>query len=192
MAVSARRGEPLTPQEIYETALRMVDAGGVEALSMRKLAAELDVNPMSLYHHVESKTALMRQLCVLAGSQLELPPKDDTPWPDRLRALGHAYRSMARAHPALWSHIQAHPELLSPEDRIWAALCDILRAADVPDAELAHIGEALHAFVAGFITAENRGALGRWTGGDVERTLDIAVDLIVAGLTARAHPTTAP
>ncbi|NBM18647.1 DNA primase, partial [Streptomyces sp. GC420] len=40
-------------------ALRLIDADGVEALTMRKLATALDANPMSLYHHVPNKDALL-------------------------------------------------------------------------------------------------------------------------------------
>ncbi|GAA2904646.1 hypothetical protein GCM10010517_70720 [Streptosporangium fragile] len=180
--MSARRGEPLTHHEISATALRMVDAGGVEALSMRKLAAELDVNPMSLYHHVENKTALIRQLCALAVSRLELPPDDGSHWQDQLRALAHAYRSLARLHPALWAYVQVHPEMIGREDGMWAVLCRILAAAGVPGEDLLHTGEALYSFVSGFVTAESQGGLGGHAGGDVDRTFEIAVDLIVSGL----------
>ena len=46
---------PLTEAGIYAAALRLIDADGVEALTMRKLATAVDANPMSLYHHVPNK-----------------------------------------------------------------------------------------------------------------------------------------
>ena len=46
---------PLTRERVLRTALAMVDKGGLEALSMRKLAAELGVEAMSLYNHVDNK-----------------------------------------------------------------------------------------------------------------------------------------
>ncbi|MFC7587091.1 TetR/AcrR family transcriptional regulator [Nonomuraea antimicrobica] len=73
------QGCPLTLEEIGSTALRLVDEGGIEGLSMRKLAAELDVNPMSLYHHVESKEALLGLICHGAAEGMALPPDDGSP-----------------------------------------------------------------------------------------------------------------
>ena len=48
-----KRDVPLTKDGIYAMALQLIDADGVEALTMRKLATALDANPMSLYHHVQ-------------------------------------------------------------------------------------------------------------------------------------------
>ncbi|GAB3213705.1 TetR/AcrR family transcriptional regulator [Marinactinospora thermotolerans] len=183
MASHARRGAPLTREEILTTALRLIDAGGVEALTMRRLAAELSVNPMSLYHHVENKTALLEGVCSLVVARLEPPPDDGSAWQDRLRALAHTYRSLARLHPALWSYVQVHPEMIGREDGMWGALCRTLLAAGVPKEDLAATGEALYSFVSGFVTAESRDELGRQRGAeDVDRTFELAVDIIVAGL----------
>ncbi|MCG5216007.1 TetR family transcriptional regulator [Streptosporangium soli] len=191
MAVSARRGRALSTEEIYLTALRLVDEGGVDGLSMRKLAAELDVNPMSLYHHVDSKTALISQLCAMAANRLELPPDDGTPWQDQLRALGHAERRLAKLHPALWSYISSHPESLHKESGVWQVLTRNLLAAGVPATELDATCEALFAFVSGFVTAENNQTIGFRAGTeDVDRTFEIAVDIILAGLSHRHSPAT--
>lgn len=185
MAVSARRGQPLSSKEIYATALRLIDAEGVEGLSMRKLAAELDVNPMSVYHHVPSKTVLLRDICAMNASRLRLPPDDDTPWPEQLRALGHAYRSLARAHPSLWNYTQLHPEVIPHEVDLWEVLNRCLIAAEVPAERLAQVRKALFAFVSGFISAEATGALDLHGGqADPDETFEVAIDLIIAGLAA--------
>ncbi|MEV6986210.1 TetR/AcrR family transcriptional regulator C-terminal domain-containing protein [Sphaerisporangium sp. NPDC051017] len=184
MAVSARRGSPLTSEEIYMAALRLIDAAGVDALSMRKLAADLDVNPMSLYHHVPNKTGLLRGASALAGSRLRLPPDDGTPWQDQLRALAHAYRCLARAHPSLWSYVNAHPELLDREGEMWTVYTRILVAAGVPSDRLVHTRKVLFTFVLGFLTAEAGGVL-EAIEGDADAAFDVAVELIIAGLEAQ-------
>ncbi|GLW10373.1 hypothetical protein Misp01_55010 [Microtetraspora sp. NBRC 13810] len=183
MANSARRGEPLTPGEIYETALRLVDAGGVEALSMRKLATELGVNPMSLYHHVDDKTALIREVARLAVSRLQLPADDGSPWQEQLRVLAGAYRVYAMRHPALMSYIDAHPAVIQADSGMMAVLSRILRAAGVPERDLGHTAEVLIWFVSALVTAEGGGMLGMRTGAvDADRSFEIAVELIVDGL----------
>lgn len=152
---------------------------------MRKLAAELDVNPMSVYHHVPNKTALLQRICLLAGDNLHLPPDDGTPWPEQLRALAHAYRSLARAHPSLWNYAQVHPEITPKDEGLWEVLNRCLIAAQVPAERLVHVRKALFAFVSGFISAEATGALELHGGqADPDEIFQVAVDLIVAGLAA--------
>jgi AcrR family transcriptional regulator len=183
MAASARRGQALTLEEICIAALRLIEVGGVEGLSMRKLAAELDVNPMSLYHHVENKTELLKQICRLTAGTLELPPDDGTPWPDQLRALAHAYRALAHAGPSLWLYVEQHPDVLPEEDGLWEVFDRNLAAVGIPDEQRPHVRKALYAFCTGFISAELVGALDRPDGvTDIDRTFEVAIDLIIAGL----------
>lgn len=185
MAVSARRGAPLSLDEICSTALRLIDRGGVEGLSMRKLAAELDVNPMSVYHHVDGKEALLARVCETVTSRLAMPPDDGSPWQDQLKALALAYHRHAREHPAMWNYVHNHPEFV--EDRrlpLWQALYRILRAAGVPEDELRRTGDVLHAFVSGFVFAETRGHLTD-DPDEIERSFDVAIQMIIYGLAAR-------
>jgi AcrR family transcriptional regulator len=96
-----RPGEPaLTREAILAAALALVDEQGIEALSMRKLAARLHVDPMSIYHHVPSKAALVSGLvqAVFAEMPRTFPEGD---WPDRVCAWARAYRDLALAHPHL-------------------------------------------------------------------------------------------
>ncbi|GAA3205880.1 TetR/AcrR family transcriptional regulator [Nonomuraea helvata] len=182
MAVSARRGTPLTIEEISSTAVRLIDEGGVEGLSMRKLAAELDVNPMSLYHHVESKEALLGLVCATAAQRMHMPPDDGAPWQDQLKALALAYHRHAREHPALWGYVHTHPQLINDHRLvIWQTLYRILRLAGVPEPELRRTSEILNAFVSGFIVAETHGHMSDDPEG-VDRNFDTAVHLIINGM----------
>ncbi|MEV4570074.1 TetR/AcrR family transcriptional regulator C-terminal domain-containing protein [Nonomuraea sp. NPDC049419] len=182
MAASARRGTPLTIEEISATALRMVDEGGVEGLSMRKLAAELRVNPMSLYHHVESKEALIRLLCDTADARMDLPADDGSPWQDQLRQLAVAYYRRVRAHPAMFTYLHHHPELVADRKlALWQALYRILRLAGVPEPELRRTSDVLNAFVSGFVIAEAQGLLPD-DPEEAERGFDTAIRVIIHGL----------
>jgi TetR/AcrR family tetracycline transcriptional repressor len=90
----------LTRPAILEAALALVDEAGIEALSMRRLAARLGVDAMSIYHHLPNKAAIVSGLVdtVFAGMA---PPPADGPWPDRVRAWARNYRDLALAHPHL-------------------------------------------------------------------------------------------
>ncbi len=51
----AKDREPVTRERAIRVAMTLADTGGIESLSMRKLAVELGVEAMSLYYHVKSK-----------------------------------------------------------------------------------------------------------------------------------------
>lgn len=55
---AAQARVPLTKERVFEAAIRVADKGGIEALTMRGLAEELDVEAMSLYYHVKNKDAI--------------------------------------------------------------------------------------------------------------------------------------
>ena len=77
--------KPLTRSRILSAALAMVDKGGLEALSMRKLAAELGVEAMSLYNHVKNKDDIVSGMLELVASEIEFPDHAQD-WREALRA----------------------------------------------------------------------------------------------------------
>ncbi|MFF4775940.1 TetR/AcrR family transcriptional regulator [Microtetraspora fusca] len=179
MAVSARRGAPLSPEEIHAEALRLIDEQGVEALSMRKLAAALNVNPMSLYHHVPNKEALLDGVRTLVLSEIKPADDDGSSWQEQIRGLGAGLRALAHRHPSLYPYLCAHPQLMR-QDGVSDVLCRVLAAAGVPEERMAAVRNALFAFTAGFLLAEINGM---FPGRD-DAAFEEAVTLIVNGLSA--------
>lgn len=98
-ATAAARRAPLSRQRVLKAALELVDRDGLHELSMRKLAAELGVEAMSLYRHVANKDDLLVGLADLVWAEIATaaPPDDD--WSAWLRALGHAIRDAVHRHP---------------------------------------------------------------------------------------------
>ena len=94
-----RRRTALTRDQVLAAALRIIDADGVEALSMRRLGAALDRDPMRLYRFAASKDDLLDGVVELALSTLRIPVARDDGWADVLRRTGHAFRELALAHP---------------------------------------------------------------------------------------------
>src|SRR5712692_3241040 len=64
---------PLTRERILQTGLWMIDQQGLEAFTMRKLAQELGVDPMSIYRHFENKEALLDGVVDVLWSEVKLP-----------------------------------------------------------------------------------------------------------------------
>jgi AcrR family transcriptional regulator len=76
-----------------------MDANGLDALTMRKLAAELHVEAMSLYYHVPGKGALLEGLAELVLGEIRLPGSDGGDPTEAIRGLARALRANALAHP---------------------------------------------------------------------------------------------
>ena len=66
---------PLTRERVLRTAVALADEGGIESLSMRKLAQALDVVPMALYRHVANKDELLDGLVDVVVGEID-PPLD--------------------------------------------------------------------------------------------------------------------
>ena len=89
---------PLTRARVLEAALDLADRIGIEAFTIRKLAAELDVKPMALYHHVANKEAILDGIVDLVFEQIELPP-DDLGWRAAVRVRCCSARTVLQRHP---------------------------------------------------------------------------------------------
>lgn len=90
----------LTREKVLRAALDFVDANGLAALSMQKLGAELGVQGMSLYSHVENKDALLDGIVEAMSWEAEMPPAGATDWRDALRRLADEIRGIILRHPA--------------------------------------------------------------------------------------------
>jgi TetR/AcrR family tetracycline transcriptional repressor len=95
-AESMRR--PLTRERILHAGLRLIDEQGLEAFTMRKLAQELGVDPMSIYRHFENKEALLDGVVDVLWSEVKLPGSE-VGWEALLRSFATSLRALAHTHP---------------------------------------------------------------------------------------------
>ncbi|MET9227446.1 TetR/AcrR family transcriptional regulator C-terminal domain-containing protein [Lentzea sp. NPDC003310] len=96
--MSASR-EPLTRDRIVDAAVRLIEREGVEAVSMRRLAAELGAGTMSLYNHVPNKAVLVDLAAERIMAEAQPYEVDSDDWRDHIRAHARAVRELARRHP---------------------------------------------------------------------------------------------
>lgn len=89
---------PLNRELVVTTALQIIDRDGVEALSMRRLAAELGRDPMALYRHAKNKAALLDAVVEVVLSPLTIDATDPD-WIGQLRVAARGYRRLVLAHP---------------------------------------------------------------------------------------------
>lgn len=90
--------EPLTADRILAAALEIADDIGVDALTIRRLASALDVKPMSIYHHVSNKEAILDGMVDLVFREIELPAADGD-WRPAIKSRCASVREALRRHP---------------------------------------------------------------------------------------------
>lgn len=101
MPTSKKRTAPLTKDELFSTALKIVDSEGLEALSMRRLANEVGVEAASLYHHVPNKDALVDGMLVKIRSEMNIAEPYPEDWIDLFELIFLEYYRTLVAHPNL-------------------------------------------------------------------------------------------
>jgi AcrR family transcriptional regulator len=102
-----RTVNPPTPKEsalsrerIVATALDLIDDEGLDALTMRKLAARLKVSGQALYWHFQNKDDICRAVVELVRSDVHIEVDESLPPPDRVRALMAGLRAHYATHPS--------------------------------------------------------------------------------------------
>lgn len=122
----------LDRRKILETALEIVDREGLEALTMRRLGSALDVNPMAVYHYLESKERLYDGLAELLWDEVARPRSSgDARAP--LRMLGRSLRAVFRRHPAAAPLLLRCMAIPRSELELFSAYLDVLSAAGVEE-----------------------------------------------------------
>jgi AcrR family transcriptional regulator len=85
--------------DIAAAAVRIADARGLDAVSMRHVAGELGCGTMSLYNYVPRKEDLYELMFDAAAGEYELPEQPSGDWRADMVALAHRARAMMRRHP---------------------------------------------------------------------------------------------
>jgi len=154
-SVAPSRGPriPVTRARALRTAVALADAGGIESLSMRRLAGELGIEAMSLYHHVESKDDILDGMIDLVSAEMELPVGGEE-WRSGMRRRAVSTRAVLAAHP--WaigifdSRTSPGPATLHHLDGAIA----FLRGAGFSISMAAHALSILDSYVRGFAMQE--------------------------------------
>ncbi|MFD0685907.1 TetR/AcrR family transcriptional regulator [Actinomadura fibrosa] len=150
----AGRRPKLTREAIVETAIKLADAEGLDAVSIRRIASELGVRAMSLYTHIDAKEDILDLMYdEVAGEALieeELP--DD--WREACLQIVRRERQASRDHPWMFELARRSPRVgpngLRHAEQTFAA---VARLTDDPEAMVA-IATALDNYSLGFAIRE--------------------------------------
>jgi AcrR family transcriptional regulator len=171
---------PLTRQRILDAALRLIDADGLESLSMRRLGAELGVDPMAIYYHLPGKDAVIQAVVAHVFANMPRPPSIGA-WDARARGWARTYRALAAAHPNLVLRIVGDPAAVEvASEHSGAALHAALEASGLAPRHAARVAGVLVDYINGFVLAEAAGASADFAE-SLHDSFEFGLDVILAG-----------
>jgi AcrR family transcriptional regulator len=182
------RPSRISRAQVLDATLDLASEAGLGAVTMRAVAARLDVTPMALYRHVGDKQGLLDGLVERLMAEITVPdtvsdPVPEEDWRGVLRGMARNIRAVARRYPDVFVLLFQRRAVTEGAQGPRQAVFRALRAAGVPDAELVGVERMLSTFVYGFAASE---AGGRFAGLNVEAEFDYMaahVEKLVEGLT---------
>lgn len=163
------RSRRLNKSIVVEAAAALIDeAGSPAALSLKTLAAALDIRVPSLYNHVDGLDGLTRDVALWGLQQLLTELRDAAVGKagrDALVAIAHRYRTFAQAHPGVYMLTLQAPAAEDAELAAVAnALVELVLLVLVPsgrrDADALHEVRILRSLLHGFVSLEAAGGFG--------------------------------
>jgi AcrR family transcriptional regulator len=204
---------PLSEDAVIDAALALLQSDGLEAVTMRRVAAALDTGAASLYVYVSGRDGLLQSMQDRIIATIELEDPDPARWREQLHTLLDRGRQALVAHPGIAATLMTAPPSsraslvlvenmlgillaggVARQDAAWAA--DIFAMlvsysameADVRRADPAEQAAALYrAFTA--LSADQFplvvACAAQLTAGDSDERFRYAVDVVTDGLLAR-------
>ncbi|MGW5677497.1 TetR/AcrR family transcriptional regulator [Streptomyces sp. NPDC003860] len=157
----ARPRKPLLSRDrIVAAASALVDAEGLDAVSTRRLAAELGVSGPSLYNHFRTKDDILEAVADAVSTQVDLSmfdPADERDWRTALHDWAVSYRAALKAHPNIVPVFARGPGRRPAGLRIADAVFGAMVRAGWPPAQATHIGALMRYFITGSALASFAG-----------------------------------
>jgi TetR/AcrR family transcriptional regulator, tetracycline repressor protein len=157
----------LSREEIIDAALRVIQRDGIAAVTMRRLAEEIGVTPMALYHHIPSKKQLLDLAVDCVGQDVHIA-HDGRPWIDQMRHYAMSWRDELHRYPGVAGYLLRQD---APPSMAWRVIDDavsLLVESGFEERTAARAYAALANFVLARcdqeeILARNRGEGETWT-----------------------------
>jgi AcrR family transcriptional regulator len=197
---ATERRTPLTRDRVLRTAVELADDAGVASLTMRRLAEQVGVEPMSLYYHVPNKEAILDGIVDLVFREVEESagtfedgtvseaPASDAAWKSALRARILTARRVMLRHPWVPALLDSRSGLGLAQARYVDAVVGTLRSGGLSYDLIHHAMHALGSRMFGF-TQELGDDAGSGDAGDPDALAQMAehVPNLAAMLAVVAH-----
>jgi len=149
-----RAHPPITRERALDAAMELADSGGIEAVTMRRLAQELGVEAMSLYYHVANKDAVLDGMVDIVFGEIALPSTMSPDWRTSMRERAVSMREVMLSHPwatgIMESRTSPGPATLAHHN----AMIGCLRHCGFSIPMAAHAFSLMDAYIFGFVLSE--------------------------------------
>lgn len=144
----------LSRSQVVDAALAIIKAGGFEGMTIRSLAAELGVAPMSLYRHVRDKDDLLDEVVdrLLAGSWQ--PRASASAWRPWITETADRLRALLVSQPAALRAFLRHPVVSPAAIERMEAFLSVLAEAGLDEDEAWQAFATIHTYTVGFAALE--------------------------------------
>jgi AcrR family transcriptional regulator len=145
----------LSRDRIIQTALRLMDEEGLEALSMRRIGRELGVEAMSLYNYVRDKEDLLDGVTEAVMAEFRWEPTSEH-WVEQGRAVAREWRRLVKLHPNIVLLLveRKHPMSSATMLRPTEIALEILRRAGLSERDTVHAFQAIGSYIFGIAMME--------------------------------------
>ncbi len=177
---------------MVDEAVSIADAGGLDYVSLARVALALDVRAPSLYNHVDGREALLRLVALRGMTSLGDALRDAAvgrAGEDAVVGIAHAYRAFARGHPGLYAATVRAPasgdaELLAAAARPVDVLVTVLAAWKLEGDLAIHYVRVIRSALHGFVAVEADGGFGLPL--DLDQSFELLIETLLAGLASVA------
>jgi len=144
---------PLSRERVLAGAVAVADFGGIAGLTIRSLAEQLGVKPMSVYHHVANKEEILDGIVDIVFSEIELPEIGGD-WHEEMRKRAASAREAMRRHPWAIGLVETRTSPGFATLRHHDAVIGTLREGGFSVEMTAHAFALIDAYVYGFALSE--------------------------------------
>jgi AcrR family transcriptional regulator len=163
----------LTRDAVLAAALPVIDEAGLDACTMRAVAAELGVEAMSLYWHVPGKEALLDGVVERVLAEVSEQREETDDWRGSLAGFAHTFRDVVLRHPNTVSLLASRPlGAYAAAGRMAEQGIARLEAAGFDRATAIRASRSVARYVVGFTLAEAARPLGPAPAGTTSAALD--------------------
>lgn len=178
--------KPLSRDVILHAALEMIDANGIDSLSMRQLGQVLGVEAMSLYHYFKNRDDLLDGVVEAVMQEIidtvDKNHRPDQSWKTAARKFITAYRVVGNRHPNGFRLVAQRTLRTAAAKRVGEALTNAFSASGLNADQAIIAYRAMTCFVAGFVLFETSRMKPAYTTGNTDLEFEKSLDILLAGI----------